>query len=63
MSGDSSIILVTGGSGLVGQAIKTVVEQEKQDGKNETWIFCASKDGDLRYVLILRRRYVIILIY
>ncbi|KAI8420621.1 hypothetical protein MSG28_007865 [Choristoneura fumiferana] len=48
MSGESSIILVTGGSGLVGQAIKTLIEQEKQEGKNETWIFCGSKDGDLR---------------
>ncbi|XP_061705119.1 GDP-L-fucose synthase [Cydia pomonella] len=51
MDGESHIILVTGGSGLVGQAIKTVVEEEKQQGRryhNETWIFCGSKDGDLR---------------
>ncbi|KAG7309559.1 hypothetical protein JYU34_004012 [Plutella xylostella] len=52
MSGDKSVILVTGGSGLVGQAIRAVVEEEKQSGsdasKNETWIFCGSKDADLR---------------
>ncbi|KAJ2939019.1 hypothetical protein O0L34_g18996 [Tuta absoluta] len=52
MSDEKSVILVTGGSGLVGQAIKQVVENEKAEGsqysKNETWIFCGSKDGDLR---------------
>ncbi|CAH2040869.1 unnamed protein product, partial [Iphiclides podalirius] len=52
MSGDQSIILVTGGSGLVGQAIKTVVEEERQnasiDSDKEKWIFCSSKDADLR---------------
>ncbi|XP_053605330.1 GDP-L-fucose synthase [Plodia interpunctella] len=52
MSVDKSVILVTGGSGLVGQAIKTLVEKELQEGtkfsRNETWVFCGSKDGDLR---------------
>lgn len=51
MSG-RSVILVTGGSGLVGQAIKKVVDDERsqgtEDSKNEIWIFCGSKDGDLR---------------
>ncbi|KAJ0178006.1 hypothetical protein K1T71_006879 [Dendrolimus kikuchii] len=49
---EKSVILVTGGSGLVGQAIKAVIEKEKalstDSSKNETWIFCGSKDGDLR---------------
>lgn len=47
---EKSVIIVTGGSGLVGQAIKTIIEEEqKQESvKNETWIFCGSKDGDLR---------------
>lgn len=58
MSEEKSVILVTGGSGLVGQAIKTVVEEEKaskrENSENETWVFCGSKDGDLRYVLIVR---------
>ncbi|KAF9791684.1 hypothetical protein SFRURICE_020083 [Spodoptera frugiperda] len=52
MSTESRVILVTGGSGLVGQAIKTVIEEEKsqnnENSKDETWIFCGSKDGDLR---------------
>lgn len=41
-----SVVLVTGGSGLVGQAIRTITEKEPHPG--ETWIFCGSKDGDLR---------------
>lgn len=52
MSLGKNVVLVTGGSGLVGQAIKTVIEEEKKIGgehiSNETWIFCGSKDGDLR---------------
>ncbi|KAI8082874.1 uncharacterized protein BX664DRAFT_301339 [Halteromyces radiatus] len=47
-----SIILVTGGSGLVGKAIQWVIENDKSErfGKKdgETWIFLTSKDGDLR---------------
>ena len=44
-----SVILVTGGSGLVGQAIKWAVEQEggKLSGGDEEWVFLSSKDGDL----------------
>ncbi len=38
--------MVTGGSGLVGQAIRTVVAEEAQP--NEHWVFLSSKDGDLR---------------
>ncbi|XP_063827247.1 GDP-L-fucose synthase [Ostrinia nubilalis] len=51
MSADKTVVLVTGGSGLVGQAIRTVVEEEKSNGTgvpDETWVFCGSKDGDLR---------------
>nr|CAD7459008.1 unnamed protein product [Timema tahoe] len=40
------VILVTGGTGLVGSAIRTIVEQEHN--KDEEWIFSSSKDGDLR---------------
>lgn len=47
-----SVILVTGGSGLVGEAVKWVIENETGErfGKreNEKWIFLSSKDGDLR---------------
>lgn len=53
MSGGKSVILVTGGSGLVGQAIKKVVNDDRrqgtEDSKNEIWIFSGSKEGDLRY--------------
>ncbi|KAJ8951137.1 hypothetical protein NQ318_021581 [Aromia moschata] len=41
----NKVILVTGGTGLVGKAIENVVETEKQP--DETWIFLSSKDGDL----------------
>ncbi|KAI8391218.1 uncharacterized protein BYT42DRAFT_186026 [Radiomyces spectabilis] len=47
-----SVILVTGGSGLVGKAISWVIENDKSEqfGKKEgeKWIFLTSKDGDLR---------------
>lgn len=39
-------VLVTGGTGLVGQAIREVVENEKSP--DETWIFVGSKHADLR---------------
>ncbi|KAI0791452.1 hypothetical protein BC629DRAFT_1509653 [Irpex lacteus] len=49
----SDVILVTGGTGLIGQAIKYVIETEpagsrfgKKEG--ETWIFASSSEGDLR---------------
>ncbi|XP_017471307.1 PREDICTED: probable GDP-L-fucose synthase isoform X2 [Rhagoletis zephyria] len=37
-------VLVTGGSGLVGNAIKTVINGESSE---DEWIFVASKDADL----------------
>lgn len=44
------MILVTGGSGLVGQAIKAVVAEEAASGlnANDQFVFLSSKDGDLR---------------
>ena len=39
-------VLVTGGSGLVGKAIETVVGEDPRPG--ESWIFASSRDGDLR---------------
>lgn len=47
-----AVVLVTGGSGLVGRAIEAVVSSDKdprfarRDG--EQWVFLTSKDGDLR---------------
>lgn len=40
------VVMVTGGSGLVGKGIETVVT--KENNPNEKWIFLSSKDGDLR---------------
>jgi GDP-L-fucose synthase len=41
-----NIILVTGGTGLVGSAIKYIVENESKN-ENESYIFLSSKDVDL----------------
>jgi len=43
--GEEKVVLVTGGSGLVGKAIQEVIEAEKPAG--EKWIYLSSKDGDL----------------
>ncbi|XP_035229968.1 GDP-L-fucose synthase-like isoform X1 [Stegodyphus dumicola] len=43
MSG--KVVLVTGGTGLVGKAIEEAINNSKPDG--ETWIFASSKDADL----------------
>jgi len=46
------VIIVTGGSGLVGKAIEWVTENDKTGRyaktSNERWVFLTSKDGDLR---------------
>lgn len=52
MSSDSNgsertVVLVTGGTGLVGAAIKDYIESSDKH-ENETWIFLGSRDGDLR---------------
>ena len=41
----SDVILVTGGSGLVGKAIQWAVDKEAIEG--EKWVFLSSKDGNL----------------
>lgn len=45
MANNQKIVLVTGGSGLVGSAIKSLIDEEKP--KNEEYIFLTSKDADL----------------
>ena len=45
MASEKKRILVTGGSGLVGKAIQSVVETDKLP--NEEWFFVNSKDADL----------------
>jgi len=47
-------VLVTGGSGLVGQAIQIVLKEEENQRPDEEWIFLSSKDGDLRDPLAVR---------
>ena len=47
------VVLVTGGNGLVGRAIKEVdlnpnTEPAFRAADDETWVFVSSKDGDLR---------------
>lgn len=49
----SNVVLVTGGTGLVGSAIKWVIENEPEGSRfgkrpGETWIFASSSEGDLR---------------
>ena len=39
------VILVTGGTGLVGSGIQAVVQQEPRE--DEQWIFLSSKDANL----------------
>lgn len=40
------VVLVTGGSGLVGKGVEFAVQQDPRP--NEKWIFMSSKDADLR---------------
>ena len=47
MLSNQKVILVTGGSGLVGKAIQTVVSSDSRP--DEKWIFVGSKDADLWY--------------
>ncbi|CAE7906546.1 ger, partial [Symbiodinium sp. KB8] len=42
----ASVILVTGGTGLVGKGIQKVIAEDDL-AKNEKWVFLSSKDGDL----------------
>merc|ERR1712216_1104665 len=39
------VIMVTGGTGLVGSAIREVIEAE--NNAEEKWVYLSSKDGDL----------------
>ena len=48
-----SVILVTGGTGLVRSAIKHIIETEPAGSRfgkkpGETWVFASSSEGDLR---------------
>ena len=43
---EKDVIMVTGGRGLVGQAIADFAKENAKD--NEEWVFVSSKDADLR---------------
>lgn len=46
MTTEKKIIMVTGGSGLVGKAIQKVAAEQRKS--NEEFIFLSTKDGDLK---------------
>lgn len=48
-----AVVLVTGGTGLVGKAIEAVVAQSPSP--HEKWVFLSSKDGDLSDYAATRR--------
>lgn len=49
MSAGKKVILVTGGTGLVGKAVEDFVKSTgAADAADEEWVFLSSKDGDLR---------------
>ena len=43
-----AVILVTGGSGLIGRAVQKVVSDPAESSESESWIFLSSKEVDLR---------------
>lgn len=43
----SNKILVTGGTGLVGNAIKEIIELPEINRNDEEWFFVGSKEADL----------------
>jgi GDP-L-fucose synthase len=50
---DPAVILVTGGTGLVGKAIEFVVNQAPNE--HENWVFLGSKAADLRCTVVAMR--------
>ena len=46
-AGAPAVVMVTGGTGLVGKAIEEFVSADAAS-KGETWIFLSSRDADLR---------------
>ena len=50
---EQRVILVTGGSGLVGKGIESFIHSsEYKHLSEEKWVFLSSKEADLRYDLI-----------
>lgn len=48
MEPQPKVVLVTGGTGLVGSAIRDFVNSDKYAKGSETWVFLGSGDADLR---------------
>jgi FlaA1/EpsC-like NDP-sugar epimerase len=44
------VVLVTGGTGLVGKGIEAHIQENAAKHANEKWIYLSSKDGDLRKI-------------
>ena len=56
MSPEPAVILVTGGTGLIGKAIEYTIQNEPEGSRfgkrpGETWIFAGVGEGDLKYVI------------
>eukprot|EP01133_Synstelium_polycarpum_P008150 gene8150-9570_t len=47
-TGTKKIIMVTGGSGLVGKGIESYIQSQGDSRGDEQWIYLRSADGDLR---------------
>ena len=43
-----SVVLVTGGTGLIGRAVEKVVSDSAECAESESWIFLSSKEVDLK---------------
>jgi GDP-L-fucose synthase len=57
----AAVILVTGGTGLVGKAIEYVINNEPVGSRfgrkeGEKWIFASSKEADLMFVFSCKCR-------
>jgi hypothetical protein len=55
------VVLVTGGTGLVGKAIEHIIQTEPEGSRfgkkpGETWIFAGSSEADLRLDCILNTK-------
>ncbi|KZP22229.1 NAD(P)-binding protein [Athelia psychrophila] len=58
----SAVVLVTGGTGLVGKAIEHIINTEPLDSRfgkktGETWVFAGSSEGDLKDPVQTKRLY------
>ena len=54
----TSVVLVTGGTGLVGKAIEHIIQTEPEGSRfgkkpGEMWVFASSSEADLRLGSIL----------